>query len=188
MGYSIFIDWHEEFKENYDKWTNHGRDVLKNSCKHKTKETGENTLAEYSGACEKCNISEDSAEPMMNYAYPLELKDFDEEKILRVVKETNCTIMENQATGEWFLVLCGGGMDLSQDIGFAYIILERWIPKNLLTEIAKQPLLSLGNKNYKKLAKEVIFQLKNTRINFKQKEKEWKDSLKTLKEKEKQKK
>jgi len=93
--------------------------------------------------------------------------------------------MENTETGEYFLTLCGGGMDLSQDIGYAYIILEKWIPRDLLTSISKQPLLSLGSKKYKRLAKEVISQLKHTRVNFLDTEKRWKESLKNFKAQEK---
>jgi len=32
--------------------------------------------------CEKCDISEDSANPMMNYLYTVRIKDFDEEGYL----------------------------------------------------------------------------------------------------------
>ncbi len=145
MGYSIHHDW-----SNYDEnLENHGRNILMSSCKHKEGVQGNDW-------CEKCDISEDSAEPMMNYLYPLELTDFDDSKILKVVKETNCTIIENTETGEWFLTLCGGGMDLSQDIAFSYQILETWIPQDLLREVCKQPLLSLGKKNYKSLARGII--------------------------------
>ena len=33
MGFSISIDWQEEFKKDYDKWINHGKDILMSSCK-----------------------------------------------------------------------------------------------------------------------------------------------------------
>ena len=59
----------------------------------------------------------------MNYIYPVYTKEYSEERILRVVKETNLTLVEEEATGELFLTLCGGGMDLSQDIALAYYIL-----------------------------------------------------------------
>jgi len=184
MVYSIYQDMEEVWK-NPNKWVNHGRLVLENSCKHRTQdESKENTNTEYSGYCDECNIFEDSANPVMNYLYPLELNDFEENKILKVVKETNCTVLENQDSGEWFLALCGGGMNLSQDIAYSYIILETWIPQDLLKEVAKQPLLSLGKKNYKKLAREVLRQLKINSDNFKQKRKEWKEVLKNFKDSE----
>ena len=177
MAYSIHQDM-EEVNQNPDEWINHGRQILESSCNHK------NGVLD-NGYCEKCDISEESAIPMMNYLYPLECSNFKEEDILKVVKDTNCTLLENSETGKYFLALCGGGMDLSQDIALAYVILEKWIPQDLLTQVAKEPLLSLGSKNYKKLAREVIKQMKHNADNFKSRAKEWKESLKNLKEQEK---
>ncbi len=174
MGYSISHDW-SEYDENL---INHGENVLRASCKHKDG-------VEENDYCEKCYISEDSAQPMMNYLYPLELTDFEDSKMLKVVKETNCTIIENQETGEWFLTLCGGGMDLSQDIAFAYQILETWIPQDLLGSVCKQANFSLGSKNYKSLARGIIKQLKMEANRHKQNAKDWKERLKNLRDKEK---
>ncbi len=192
MGYSIYQDM-QEVNGNPDEWINHGRNALFCSCNHiheSFDKDDENKCsnATYQDWCEDCGISEDSATPMMNYLYPLELKDFDEDKILKVVKETNCTVLEKEDTGEWFLVLCGGGMDLSQDIAYAFQILETWIPQDLLREVCKQPCLSLGSKNYKRLARGIIKQLKMEADKNKEKAKEWKASLKNLREDEKEKK
>ena len=177
MGYSISHDW-----SNYDEnMINHGENVLRSSCKHKDG-------VEEKDWCDKCNISEDSAQPMINFLYPLELSDFEDSKILKVVKETNCTVIENSETGEWFLTLCGGGMDLSQDIAFAFQILETWLPSDLIRNVCKQPGLSLGIKNYKSLAKGMIKQFKIEEAQNKEKAKEWKESLKNLRDKEKAKK
>jgi len=185
MAYSIYQDMEEVYK-NPDKWINHGRNILEDSCKHRTQDDSkENTNMEYSGYCSECDVYEDSAIPIINYLYPLELTDFEESKILKVVKETNCTVLENQDSGEWFLSLCGGGMDLSQDIAMAYIILETWIPQDLLREVNKQPCLNLGKKNYKKLANAIIKQLKIESDHNKQKRQEWKESLKGFKDSEK---
>jgi len=188
MGYAIHQNM-EEVWQNPDKWINHGRNILEDNCKHKTQDKGskENreTNVRYSGYCDECDVSEDSARPMMNYLYPLELTDFDEDKILKVVRETNCTVLENNESGEWFLALCGGGMDLSQDIGYSYMILETWLPDDLLQSVNKQPLLSLGSKKYKELAKQIIKQLKMRSGQYKQRAKEWKERLKSLNEKEK---
>jgi hypothetical protein len=174
MGYSIHQDM-QEIYDNPDRWINHGRNILLSSCKHKDG-------AEYEGYCEKCDISEDSAIPIMNYLYPLELNSFDETKILKVVKETNCTVLENVDSGEWFLVLCGGGMDLSQDIAYSYILLETWMPDDLLMNVSKQPLLSLGRKQFKILGKQIRKQFKMRASNYKQSYKGWGESLKSLKD------
>ena len=192
MGYSINQDM-QEIYDNPDKWTNHGRETLINSCHHQTQDKSEKDVdkefnVSYGGYCEECDISEDSAVPIMNYIYPLELKDFDEDKILKVVKETNCTILENTDSGEWFLSLCGGGMNLSQDIAYSFQILETWIPQDLLRNVCVQKCLSLGSKKYKQLAKGIIKQLKMEADKNKEKAKEWKQQLKELRADEKAKK
>jgi len=158
MAYSIFQDM-TEIDNNPDKWINHGRNVLEESCIHMMykedeicKEdddlyNGENKVS-CQGYCEECDILENSAIPIMNYIYPLELNSFDEDKILKVVKETNCTILQNSETNEYFLALCGGGMDLSQDIAYAYLILETQIPFDLLTQVISQKEFSIGKEQW----------------------------------------
>jgi len=68
-------------------------------------------------------------------------------------------------------------MDLSQDIALAFIYLEKWIPCDLLTSVAKQPCLSVGKEKYKELAKEVISQLKSTAKRFRYCAKDWKENV-----------
>ncbi len=145
MGFSIDVDW-----SNYmeDGWENEGCRVLRNSCNHKQ--------LEEENWCEECDISEDSCEPMMNYAYPLETTP-NEEDILKVVKNTCLTVMEKD--GSYFLALCGGGMDLSQDIALGYVLIKNWIPENLIGEISKQKGLSVGGEDWKLLRSKVIEQL-----------------------------
>lgn len=173
MGYAIYKDITKLYEE---EWTNHGRRVLEESCKHK------NGIEE-NGYCEKCDISEEKAEPMINYIYPLELDSFDDKKILKVVNETNCTVLEDP-DGNWYLCLCGGGMDLTQDIALAYIILETWIPKDLLAKVCKQPMLSTSKKQYKILAKQMIRQLRIDIGYDKMNIKEWRENLKKVRKKE----
>ena len=79
MGYSIYQDM--EKVNSGEGWNNHGVNILRDSCKHKDG-------VEEKDWCDKCDIHEDSGIPIMNYLYPLELKDFDEDKMLKVVKET----------------------------------------------------------------------------------------------------
>ena len=166
MGYAIYQDM-EEIYQNPDKWINHGEQILISSCKHKDG-------FQKKGWCEKCDISEDSAIPIINYLYPLECSNFDDSKILKVVKDTNCTILENSDSGEWFLALCGGGMDLSQDIALSYIILERWIPEDLILSVCKQRDFSIGGKDFEILKKAIIEQSGIYKNRFEQLEKDWK--------------
>ena len=165
MGYSININWREEFTKNYDKWENCGRQVIEQKCKHKDG-------VQDNGYCEKCEVYEDTAEPMMNFGYPLEISP-DDDKILEVVEKTNCTVMYNSESEEYFLALTGGGMDLSQDIALAYHILEKWIPYDLAINVCTQKGLSVGGKNWERLRKAMIDSLKNCRDQADRKLKEW---------------
>lgn len=164
--YAMDVDWSNYYEED---WTNEGRRVLEGSCTHHTKDK-DNTDVEYSNYCEECEISEDDCQPMMNYAYELETTP-DDEDILKVVKNTCLTVMEKDGT--YYLALCGGGMDLSQSIGLAYVLIENWIPKSLIGEISKQKGLSVGGKNWKLLRSKVIEQLKRYAENSKARAKEW---------------
>ncbi len=151
MGeFSIMVDWQEEYK-NPDKWQNHGRRVLEENCEHKDHDSENNVR--YQRWCEACGVSEDSGEPMMNFAYPLGAMPSDE-RILSIVQKTNCTVMENTVTGGVFLVLTGGGMNLSQDIALAYILAGEWIPFELACYVSTQPDLSVSGKDFRKVMRE----------------------------------
>lgn len=109
--------------------------------------------------------------PMMNYAYPLN-REPSENKILRVCKETNCTVVYNREEEKYYLALTGGGMDLSQDIALAYIIAQGYIDWASLEDIATQPNLSIGDKAYRLVMRELKRQLKisinNQRVKIKE--------------------
>ena len=168
MTFSRFVDWSDEFQNHPDRWENLGRQALEEGCTHKTQDTGpvadRETNMRYSGYCEECDAHEDSAIPMMNYAYPLhchyDLNDPEDlKKILRVVNETCLTVMYNDDEDTYYLTLCGGGMNLSQSIAYAYFIMERWIPYDLLIEVSTQPELSVYGPKWLKLAREIRAQL-----------------------------
>ncbi len=158
MGYSQWVDWLEEGKT--DRWSNVGDRVARENCTHKNKESPQHTNIDYQDWCEDCDISEDSNEPMMNYVYPLEIKPTDE-AILKVIKETNCTVMYNNDDDTHYLTLCGGGMDLSQDIALAYFYCETWIPFDLALNVSTQVGLSISKEQYKLMARAVVDSLKN---------------------------
>jgi len=161
MGFSQVIDWSNELRNDYDKWINHGRNIAKQSCKHKNKDDPDTFNMEYCRYCEECGYSEDSQEPMMNFGYPLEMGVPNDEKIKEIIDNTNCTIMENEESGESFIVLTGGGMDLSQDIALAFTIAEKWIPSDLAREVCTQYGLSISGKNWFRLMEMCKQSLKN---------------------------
>lgn len=110
--------------------------------------------------------------PMMNYGHLLDIKP-EEEDILRVILNTNCNVMQNTETDEYFIVLTGGGMDLSQDIGLSYIWLQKWIPEDLIKNICSQEGFSISKENFKILKKEILEQSKRYAGCFSDLNKRW---------------
>lgn len=160
--YSLSVSWFDEYEQHPDRWMNHGAEAIYNketerlsNCPHGNKEN------EY---CDECECYPDDErnnnEPMMNYAYPLHHEP-DEEQILKVVQETSCTVMENQDTEEFFLALCGGGMDLSQSIAHAYLICG-YIPDALASNVSTQYGLNISGENYFKVMEAIKDSLNNT--------------------------
>ena len=178
MAYSRSVNWQEES----EKWENQGRNALEEACKHHDHWKDEETNMRYQGHCEKCGNSEDSGIPMMNYAYPLETTP-SEEAILKVVNETNCTVMYNSDEDSYYLALTGGGMDLSQDIAVAYQIIESWLPKDLIGEVCTQPELSIRGKDWLKMARQIKKQIRLDTAQLRADNKRWTAAIKEYKEK-----
>jgi hypothetical protein len=132
MSNSIYADWQDE------KWEFPVRDLL-----------SEKTQEDDSGA----------GIPMMNYAYPLEHFTFDNKVALEVHKQTNCTIVYDTETEEYFLALSGGGMDLSQDIAKAYMLIQTFIPWEWIDDIYISSALSVSRFWYRKILKQIKSQL-----------------------------
>ena len=175
--YSIDFNWSEELGENLDNWENLGRDILNENCTHKTQDGSKekDTNLIYSGWCDECDVSIDSCEPIMNYAYKLGGEPTDE-NILKIVQKTCLTVMRKIDTDETFLVLCGGGMNLSQQIGLAYLFADGYIPKELLREISTQKGLSVNGKEWTFLRNAIIKQLKQETENLKGFLKDWENT------------
>jgi len=123
--------------------------------------------------------------PMMLYCYPLAF-DPSTEKIIEVCKRTTCTVVRDDDNDDYYLALAGGGMDLSQDIALAYLITDGYIPHSLAMNINKQPCLSVGGKDYIRIAKEIKRQLKIEISQCKSDIKAWDDSVKQYRERERQ--
>ena len=104
-------------------------------------------------AIDNDEFDEDIGIPMMNYAYPLYSRP-DDTTIRKIHRETNCTVVIDKDTDDCFLALTGGGMDLSQDIAYAYILTGERIPYELVVEVSKQPSLSMNGGKWIRIAKE----------------------------------
>ena len=159
METSIYFDWWKNYDNNGNvKYENLGRMYLEGKCKHKEG-------VSYSGYCEKCDISEDTGIPIYNYLYPLQYNDYSEGLILKVVRETNLTVVQDTDTNDMFLSLCGCGMDLSQDIAKAYLILNNdyynKIPIDILKGMSLQSELSISLKDFIKVTRIAKKEIKN---------------------------
>jgi len=177
MGFSIWVDWGDE--NIYEKWDFVGASLMRGkalehieSCPKADKERE---------CCEIHDVWADSAEssnmPMMNYAYPLETEP-DAEEIIKVCEDTNCTVVQNLNDDAYYLALTGGGMDLSQDIALAYIIIEKWIPFDLAISVSTQPNLSQSGEKYMKVMRGVIESLETSNLHSKEKIRRAKEGVK----------
>lgn len=180
--YSILIDdWQD------GKWNHVGRDAMYNYYLN-----SRTAKKEAKGYCtdieEYANEQADKNFPMMNYAYPLEMGDPGEEKTIEICLKTNCTVVEDTETGDFFLALTGGGMDLSQDIALAYMIAEKWLPTSLLRNVCTQPALSVSKKEYRKIMRRIKEQLRMENARNKDHLKRINEELKKLRAQEKAKK
>ena len=146
--YSTHFNWMAELSKNYDNWENLGRNIAEQSCTHTT-QNKEDTNMYYSGWCEEYGQSETSNDPMMNYGYLLH-NEPTEEQIKEVIDKTCLTIMHKIDSDDYYLVLCGGGMDLSQDIALAYTICG-YIPDAMAFEVSMQYGLSKSGENWFRL-------------------------------------
>lgn len=177
---SINIDWLEEFQNNSDKWENTTqrvlREILEDSNNERFKEVAERleVLNEDGTLKDYYEESIDSYEPMMNYGHILETEP-DDEKVLEVALKTNCSVMYNTEREQYYICLNGGGMDLSQDIGLSYVILEKWIPEDLINSISSQKGLSISEENFEVLKSAIIEQSKNYSDRFLSCAKKWQE-------------
>ena len=170
------IDWSEI---DCDEWENSGRNallsVLEDEENPRFKEIAkkldvldeENKLKDYYE--EQVNSY---SEPMMSYGHILETSP-SQENILKVVLETNCSVMYNNNEDIYYIVLCGGGMDLSQDIALSYVWLERWIPEDFISRDCKQKNLSVYGENFIYLRNAIIEQTEVYKNRFEQLKEDW---------------
>jgi len=168
--FSRSVDWQQEG----DNWRNIGADMMREFFESNPKAAEEEGYEIEDGEVKYLDELLDHYYPMMNYAYPLVCDPTrDEDKIIRVCRETCLTVMYNQDDDTYYLALCGGGMNLSQSIARAYQILEYWIPISLLREVSKQPELSVHGKAWLEMAQQIKRQIKIDIGHLRQDAKQW---------------
>jgi hypothetical protein len=176
--YSISVDWEQE----YDNWSNIGQEVMQEFyADHPQEAEKDGHDLDENGQLKYLDEILKDWQPMMMYAYPLiydpTLFDDGTKRIIKVCRETCLTVMYRKNTDEYYLALCGGGMNLSQSIARAYQILETWIPTALLREVSKQPELSIYGDEWLEMAQQIEEQL-NMEIDSIQRDlKQWQTSI-----------
>lgn len=140
-----FVDWMEAFKG--DEWECLGRSVME----ERKGEWSDENLDGLEG---------DDYFPIYNYAYPLEISSLEDDIVVRICDETNCTVMYNSAEDSLYLALCGCGMDMSQSIALAYMIAYSYgnevygrIPRHMLFDVYKTAPLSVGKEQFRDIQK-----------------------------------
>lgn len=153
MGYAIYNDWSDP--DRWEKWENQTTSILRQVVEDKEH-------PEYKKVVESLGILDqdtkelvkyweetiDGYEPIYNYIYPLETTPSDDD-ILKVALNTNCSVMYNTDDDSYYLTLTGCGMDMSQDIALSYLIIENWLPTDLLLNVCSQEGLSISKENFK---------------------------------------
>lgn len=162
---------------DFEHWKFVGRDVMYQLYEENPKEAVKDGYMLEEGKVAYLDEAADNYMPMMLYAYPLDRLP-DEEQIVKICRETNCTVVMKKDTEEYFLALTGGGMDLSQDIALTYIIAQGWIPTALAYAVSTQPELSVSKKDWLEVAERCKKELELAINSNKRKIEEWEDSIK----------
>ncbi|NIQ17031.1 MAG: hypothetical protein GTO02_22395 [Candidatus Dadabacteria bacterium] len=174
MALSVNVDWTED-SERYELNCPNGKFHEENGYGWENLKNKKN----FDG-CPCCEDDSGYLQPMMNYVYPLDYTGMvDNDKCIEIASETNCILIEEKNTGDWVIALTGGGMDLSFDIARAFMIAQKWLPKDLIDDLrpdwCKQ---NMPAKEYAKLRRIVVQQLDNEIRNFTNQKKKWRGKKK----------
>lgn len=135
-----YVDWSKAFDNG--EWQCLGREIME-----ERKGSWSNDNPE--------GLESDDYVPIYNYAYPLDLRSLDEDKVVKICDETNCTVVLNCEDDLLYVALCGCGMNYSQDIALAYMIAYSHegqeygiIPRHLLFDVCKSEALSVSHEKF----------------------------------------
>ena len=166
---SMFVDWINEYTR--DNWEFVGRRVLEEARGEWSKDNPD-------------GVEQDGGYPIYNYAYPLYRDSIEDETILRVCEETDCTVVFNNQDGKYYLALTGCGMDMSQSIALAYIIVDGCLDWDMLESIYIAAPISVGRDDYRRILTHLDRQLGLAMGNLKMRQKEVKEVLGRLEQDE----
>ena len=190
MVNAISFDW----SENYDENTGESRFNLDcpNTIHHEkygyhwetayeaTQDKEGNKCEPYQG-CPCCEDDSGNLAPMMNYLYPLDYQGMVTQEKQIELAQTNCILVEENSTGDYFLTLTGGGMDLSPSIAYAYYKAQKWLPLELLHELkAGWVKDSLSTEKFEELKDVIVEQLQNQVSRTQEKYAEWNKPTKEI--------
>ena len=185
MVNAISFDWSENYGENGEPRFNldcpntehhqkygYNWETEYNATTPANGEEGE-TCKPYEG-CQCCEDDSGNLAPMMNYLYPLDYQGLVTDEIKIELAQTNCILVEEESTGDYFLTLTGGGMDLSPAIAWAYYKAQKWLPAEFIQEIkAGWCKDSLTKEKFEELKALIVEQLANEKAKVEEKIKEW---------------
>jgi len=176
MSYAISNDWSDE--NRFEKWENQTTSILRQILEDKEHPKFKEVAKDLEVLDDKENLVDyyeetlDGYEPIYNYVYPLETTPSDED-ILKVALNTNCCVMYNTEDDKYYLSLTGCGMNLSQDIALSYVLIENWIPEDLLFNVCSQEGLSISKENFKILKEGVKKNIDKIGFQLEQLKKSW---------------
>ena len=172
---AIYFDWSENFKNNEDEPKmdlecpnsehhakyGHGWETEYEA----TKDLENNECDPYMG-CPCCEDDSGYINPIYNYIYPINWV-YDQEIQIKILKETNCSLVKNNYTNDWFICLTGCGMDLTPEIAYTYCICDKdiphWILKALSVSYCRE---SLNSGQFQKLATYILQQVERDQNTF----------------------
>ena len=131
--------------------------------------------------CPCCEDDSGYLSPMMNFIYPLDYQGLVTKEIQIELAQTNCILVEEEESGDYFLTLTGGGMDLSPAIAYAYYKAQKWLPLDLLHELkAGWVKDSLSTEKFEELKAVIVEQLENQIPRTKEKFEDWSKPTKEI--------
>jgi len=149
--YSISVEnWTDE------KWEMTGREIMYSILSDRNTRQYKELKRQYGDGYDIDTIISEKADehcPVMLYAYPLYSRPTDEQ-IVKICEETACTVVEDTETGDFFIALCGGGMDLSQDVAHAYVLAGERVPPALAMNVSTQYTSTCMGRTWRKVMRE----------------------------------